>query len=243
MKVGALIQGFWVPSSRYRFLQYVPHLEAAGISSEARPFPETARGWRETLAWVRELDLLFLHRKRPNPWRLWTLRRAARRIVYDLDDAVMYRDTLSLGRQESLSRRLRFASVVKAADWVIAGNRYLEGKVLEYTDQVSVLPTAVDLGRYSPRRWDGASGPVVMGWIGDTGSVAYLESQRDLFEAIGKACPGSSSGCSPAASRSTVISVWRVSPGARRSRRRRSAPLISGSCRSRRIPGRRGSAP
>jgi glycosyltransferase involved in cell wall biosynthesis len=188
MKLGALIQGAEVPSSRYRILQYFPGLEQSGFACEARPFPEG--GWRETLAWVRGLDLLWLHRKRPNALRLLQLRRAAKRIVYDVDDAVMYRDTLSLGRQESASRRRRFAATVKAADLVIVGNRYLERHAREHTDAVSVLPTAIDLSLYAERTWEPRPGPRVLGWIGDTGSVAYLERQRSLFDAIGKACPG-----------------------------------------------------
>ena len=190
IRVGALIQGFEVPSSRYRILQYFPLLEAEGIACEARPFSESVKGWKEEMAWVRSKDLLWLHRKRPSPFRLPLLRRSAKRIVYDVDDAVMYRDTLSLGKQLSRSRQARFKDTVQAADWVVAGNRYLEAEARRHTERVSVLPTALDLAGYSPRAWPGkASGPVVMGWIGDTGSVAYLDQQRPLFEAIGQACP------------------------------------------------------
>ncbi len=188
MRLGALIQGAAVPSSRYRILQYFPALEKAGFACEARPYPEG--GWRETLAWVRGLDLLWLHRKRPNALRLMQLRRAARRIVYDVDDAIMYRDTLSLGRQDSRSRRARFAATVKAADWVVVGNSYLERHAREHTDAVSVLPTSIDTSIYSEKTYKYRYGPMILGWIGDTGSVAYLERQRDLFEAIGKAVPG-----------------------------------------------------
>ena len=94
-EAGALIQGFEVPSSRYRVLQYFPHLEKSGFSCEARPFPASLWGWGKTLRWIRGLDLLILHRKRPSALRLMQIRRAAKRIVYDVDDAVMYRDTLS----------------------------------------------------------------------------------------------------------------------------------------------------
>ena len=191
LHVGALIQGFEVPSSRYRILQYFPALAAEGVACEARPFPGAWRGWRETLRWVRSKDVLWLHRKRPGPLLLPLLKRAAKRMVYDVDDAVMYRDALSLGRQESRSRRARFAATVKAADLVVVGNRYLEAEARRHTDRVSVLPTVLDLSQYEPRHWLARpASPVVMGWIGDTGSVSYLESQRDLFEALGKAVPG-----------------------------------------------------
>lgn len=192
MRVGTLIQGFEVPSSRYRILQYLPLLERSGIACEARPFPADWRGWRETLAWARTLDVLWLHRKRPSVLVLPLLRCAARRIVYDVDDAVMYRDQLALGHQHSRSRRARFAATVKAADHVVAGNRYLQAEARKYTDQVTVIPTVLDMSKYTARTWEASKGPLaplVMGWIGDTGSVAYLERHRDLFEAIGKAVP------------------------------------------------------
>lgn len=190
VRLGALIQGAEVPSSRYRILQYFPLLEREGFACEAKPFPIGWRAWGETLDWVRGLDVLWLHRKRPSAPRLWQIRHAARRLVYDVDDAVMYRDTLSPGRQASWSRRRRFAATVEAADRVIVGNRYLEAHAREHSARVDVLPTAIDLSRYTPRSWEAKDGPVVMGWIGDTGSVAYLESQQALFEALGKACPG-----------------------------------------------------
>lgn len=190
MRVQFLVQGFDVPSTRYRVLQYLPALKAAGFDVTVTPFPDSLAEEQRIYGRAGDYDLVFLHRKRLSKYWIRTLREAAHRIVYDFDDAVMFRDTLSPGDQESTRRRRRFERTCKMADLVIAGNEYLAGFARPLNPRTVVIPTVIDTARYAPRTWDAADGPVTIGWIGDTGSLAYLESQRPLFEAIGKAIPG-----------------------------------------------------
>ncbi len=189
MKVLFLIQGFEVPSSRYRVLQYLPALKAAGIDATITPFPDTLAEEQRIYGGAGEYDVVFIHRKRLSKYWIRTLRKAAKKIVYDFDDAVMFRDTLSVGDQESVRRRRRFERTCRMADLVIAGNAYLADFAKPHNANTVILPTVIDLARYAPRRWGAQPGKVTLGWIGDTGSLAYLESQKPLFEAIGKAVP------------------------------------------------------
>lgn len=201
MKVLFLIQGFEVPSSRYRVLQYLPALKEAGIDATVTPFPETLAEEQRIYSGAGEYDVVFLHRKRLSKFWIRTLRKAAKKIVYDFDDAVMFRDTLSVGEQESVRRRRRFERTCKMADLVIAGNSYLAGFAKPLNPNTVILPTVIDMARYPSdprgvqRKASGdslraqAPSVITLGWIGDTGSLAYLEAQRPLLEAIGKAVP------------------------------------------------------
>ncbi len=184
-----LIQGFEVPSSRYRVLQYLPAVKAAGIDATVTPFPETLSEEQRIYGGAGEYDLVFLHRKRLSKYWIRTLRKTAQKIVYDVDDAVMFRDTLSIGHQESTRRKRRFERTCRMADLVIAGNGYLADLARPANPNTLLLPTVIDMSRYAPRGWGEAPKKITLGWIGDTGSLAYLEAQRPLFEAIGKGIP------------------------------------------------------
>lgn len=182
MRILFLIQGFDVPSSRYRVLQYLPHLRGAGIELEVRPFPETIRESLRVYGSAGAYDAVFLHRKRPGAFLLRRLRRCARAIIYDVDDAVMYRDTRSGGRPRSRTRERRFAAVCRAADEVIVGNDYLRRHAAPHARSVTVIPTSLDAALYAPRAWGESNDTVTLGWIGDTGSVGYLERMRIIFD-------------------------------------------------------------
>lgn len=182
LRLLAFIQGPEVPSSRYRLLQYVPLLRDGGIEVEARPFPATWGERRAAYGAAGAYDAIFLHRRRLNRFDLRRLRRSARGIVYDVDDAVMYRDTRSGGNPDSWSRRRAFAAACRAADEVVVGNEYLREHAAPLARSVTVLPTCLDGSRYAPRGWGATSRAVTVGWIGDTGSVGYLERMRTILD-------------------------------------------------------------
>ena len=189
MRLLFLIQGFEVASSRYRVLQYVPALQEAGFDVTVTPFPRKLGEQQRVYSDAGEYDLVFIHRKRLSKYWIRKLRATAKKIVYDFDDAVMYRDTLSIENQESERRKRRFERTCRVADLVIAGSGYLASFARPLNANTAVLPTVVDLSRYAPRSWNDKPEKITLGWIGDTGSFAYLESQRPLFEAVGQAIP------------------------------------------------------
>ncbi|NWG04150.1 MAG: glycosyltransferase family 4 protein [Syntrophaceae bacterium] len=188
MKVLFLIQGFSVAASRYRVLQYVPYLESKGVEATVRLYPRT---FKENIQFFNSLsryDLLFLQRKRFNQPRLGLLRRRAKKIVYDFDDAVMYRNSKA---KESVSptRRRRFIQMIKNSDFVIAGNEFLKKEVFPFNPNVEVIPTAIDEESYSLKTYLPQQERVILGWIGDHGSIHYLEKMKPIFEKIGKRYP------------------------------------------------------
>ena len=87
---------------------------------EARTFSRLAQ-----LYAVASYDSVILQRKLLPVWQLAILRRNARHLVFDFDDAVLFRDSYSRRGPYSLVRQERFAATVRAADTVIAGNDFL----------------------------------------------------------------------------------------------------------------------
>jgi len=184
MKILFVVQGYDSPSSRYRVLQYLPYLEQEGVETTVATYPKDVRDSAKLYRNVGEHDLVFFQRKRPGPLFLGLVRQRARGMVYDFDDAIMYRNSKA-SSPHSTTRERRFAQIVKAADHVIAGNAFLRDQARKYTSQVTVIPTAIDMGRYALRQHVRKK-KVTIGWIGSRSTLPYLSSIRDVFEELGR---------------------------------------------------------
>jgi glycosyltransferase involved in cell wall biosynthesis len=113
------------------------------------------------------------------------VRQRAKGIVYDFDDAVMYRNK-NASSPYSPTRKRRFARIVKAADHVIAGNTFLYDQARQYAKQVTVIPTAIDIKKYTPKNYNKKNTKVTVGWIGSSSTLPYLDHIKGVFEALGE---------------------------------------------------------
>ena len=93
MKILFLVQGLDVAASRYRVLQYMPYLKEHGVQATILPFPKGFFGKRKLFKSVNRYDILFIQRKRFPVFWLKLIRKNARKIVYDFDDSIMYRNS------------------------------------------------------------------------------------------------------------------------------------------------------
>jgi len=185
MKVLFLIQGFSVAASRYRVLQYIPYLESKGVEAEVSLYPRTLKENFRFFSKLSQYDIVFLQRKRFNQPRLGLLRKRAKRILFDFDDSVMYRNSKAKDPLSS-TRRRRFVQMVKNADFIIAGNEFLKSQVLPFNPNVEVIPTAINQEKYRLKTYPVQQERVTLGWIGDHGSIHYLEKMKPIFEKIGE---------------------------------------------------------
>jgi glycosyltransferase involved in cell wall biosynthesis len=181
-------------SSRIRFLQFLPALEHQGFTFDVCPLldnayvaslyggPKVGAGniirayWRRFLALRRRMryDVVWLE-KEALPW-LPTFLEVARLegipYVVDYDDAWFHRY-----ENHWLSPLLghKIDAVMRIAHTVVAGNDYLARRAHQAgARHVEIVPTAIDLGRYSdlPERPPG--GALTVGWIGIPFNVHYL---------------------------------------------------------------------
>ncbi len=144
------------------------------------------RRWRDKLKLYNTLDrydVVVIFRKLFTPVEFWYIRRKARKIIYDLDDAVMYR-SFGPTPSTSFSRRLRFSYMMKRVDAVIAGNEFLKSEVLRYNDRVVILPTTIDLSRYSMKEAGGPKTHMTIGWMGSNSTLEYLTPIIPAIEKI-----------------------------------------------------------
>lgn len=144
----------------------------------------------ERLAIYRKLpryDVVCIQRRLLSPLEFFLVRKQSKNILFDIDDAIMYRSSRS-SRPYSLSRRLKFRTMVRMSDVVITGNQFLRDEVLNVTPRkkVFVIPTAIDPALY-PQKKEGSGGSgIVLGWIGTKGNLRYLRQLDPVFESIGR---------------------------------------------------------
>src|SRR5262249_22781085 len=144
--------------------------------------------WFGLGAALRHTDAVLLLRKLPRRWQLYLLRRAARFLLFDFDDAVFLRDSFALRGLHSGVRRRRFAAVVRAADLVVPGNEFL--LQASGVHRARVIPTCVDTARYPLAEHQRTGAGVELVWIGSSSTLRGLERIRPLLEHLGKQLPG-----------------------------------------------------
>ncbi|MBM4309015.1 MAG: glycosyltransferase family 4 protein, partial [Deltaproteobacteria bacterium] len=188
MKIAFLIHSLEVNSCRYRVLQYLPYLKKQ-VGEVSIHFYQ--RKWIDKLKFyntLRNYDLLYIHRKLFSPLESWTIRQKANKIIYDFDDALMYRSSGS-GYPHSFSRRLKFAYMMKQTDYVVAGNQFLKSETLRYNPHVEVIPTSIDLSRYHLKESFHRDEPIIIGWLGSSSTLKYLKGLTPVFEDLFKVFP------------------------------------------------------
>jgi len=170
-------------SFRQRIEIYLDYLQAEGINCMVCRYPTgpVAR-WR-LLRSSRDFDAVFLHKKRLNPFDALLLRRYARKVIYDFDDAVMYDDNRP--DKPSRKRQMDFQRTVELADLVVAGNEYLAEHARKFNPNVEILPTGLDLDAYNVPAARGSDGKIRLVWIGSRATLPYLEEIRPSLEKIG----------------------------------------------------------
>jgi glycosyltransferase involved in cell wall biosynthesis len=184
-------------STRYRVLAHLPALRAAGFDPHVR-YPLRAEGPLSAAARVADLtrdittvsraEVVFVHRKMYPPPFATRLRRAANRLVLDIDDAV---DLPPPGRGDDAGTRERyrqnFEATVAAADLVVCGNAELERRVPH--DRTVRIPTPIDTTRFHPDHI-GPAEPLTLGWVGHSDNLPYLERLADPLRELTRRYPG-----------------------------------------------------
>ncbi len=156
------------PSFRVRWGAHLPALAEAGFSCDVREV-----GKRRAALWsaARAADVVVLHRRPFLRFDLASLRRAARSLVFDFDDALYCRPG---NPARSTGRAGRFFRTVAAADLVMAGNLHLARVARLRARRVVVFPSTV--APYALPEADQRSRPFRVAWIGQRATLPHLET-------------------------------------------------------------------
>ena len=184
-------------SSRMRSFQYLPWFESAAIEYIVSPLFDDAMLLRKyqqgsyslwdvfATYWRRihklmgrhQFDLIWIE-KEALPWfPAWFERLLLRDIPYalDFDDAIFHKyDTHRLALVRRVYGR-RLDKLMSKAHLVVAGNHYLANRaVVAGAPRVEIIPTVVDLMRYTPKQTCSPGTKPRIVWIGSPSTVQYL---------------------------------------------------------------------
>ena len=191
---------FWsydpgVASFRHRLRPVVEELRRRGWRCEVEALPKGSyfRRVRERRQALAEADLLVLAKLNLGMGEDRALRRHARLVSLDVDDAIYLRQPRNPGEAADVScvRLARFGRTAAACALVTAGNRRLAHMAERFAPRVEVVPTTVRVGDRppSPPAEDGARRGHTLVWIGLPNNLTYLEPIRPALARLALAYP------------------------------------------------------
>ncbi len=197
MRAIGLVEAYDHVCCRYRLRGFAPHLAPRGWRVDVRPMGCGLIDRPLQLREGHDADTIILQRRLLSWLERKYLKWNARRLVFDFDDAMQYRDSFSpsFTRKGPHCRRRarRFSGTVQLVDAVIAGNSYLADLAKEHTDadRVHVVPTCVNLLRYPRVAEHRERDTIELVWIGCSSTLRALEKDQLRFEQIGRYVTGS----------------------------------------------------
>jgi glycosyltransferase involved in cell wall biosynthesis len=197
MKFGFVTLGANVPSTRFRFLPYLEPLKLRGHHCRLwNSFPPVydyfpTIGWRASSAiktsvrwwqyqqakWFQP-DTIYLERGCFHDATVWLderFRKLAPRLVLDVDDGVF------------LNFPDKIRHLIEISDHVVVSNQNIYRYAEQFGKPITEIPTCVSLQRYPLRRFpENANRKVVIGWIGTSPNLRYLETCSKALRRLSK---------------------------------------------------------
>lgn len=175
---------------RFRVEQYFPLLRHHQVEPLWQPLPHSMQDRFSIYQRLPQFDIVCIQRRVLSPLEFSWVRKRSKKILFDLDDAIMYRSSSS-PHPHSFSRWFKFKWMVRGSDAVIAGNRFLREEVLKVDSKkrVFIIPTPIDLNAYPIKKEVSPSPMMTLGWIGTQGNLRYLEKLEPVFKMIASKFP------------------------------------------------------
>ncbi|MEJ8803030.1 glycosyltransferase family 4 protein [Pontibacter sp. H249] len=197
-------------SQRFRVEQFLPYLQATGISYKLVPFwsrdtfailykggnilrkiAGTLQGFLQRVALVLQLqqyDYIFIHREATPvgpPWFEWLAAKVFKvKLIFDFDDAIWLENTSAENQKASTYKQHH--KIAKVCTWgykISAGNRYLQEYAQQFNEQSVYLPTTINLAKYN-RLKNQETERVVIGWIGSHSTLPYLKLIEPVLQQL-----------------------------------------------------------
>jgi glycosyltransferase involved in cell wall biosynthesis len=167
------------PSARYRALNYFSHLRRAGWQPDHFAVGRSPLRRALLLKKAAAAEAVVVLRKTFSGFYPKLLRRAAKILIFDFDDAVFMRSN----GEASRTRMTRFVRSVQVCDQVWAGNAYLAASAWPYNRNVATLATAIAVEDYDTAVAKPAN-TIDLVWIGSASTKKYLMQLIPALESL-----------------------------------------------------------
>ena len=190
MKVLCVVEHGNAPSTRLRLRDCIEHYQQLGV--EATVLPARRSSLPERLRVLKEAarhDVVVLFKTIGfNEFELSLLQRANRRIVFDFDDAVMFREQKHRRPLRAKTFK-KFLRTVRHCEAVVAGNDFLASFAEATGRRAVILPTSIDLNKYKLKQPNQGLG-LTIGWLGLSDGLPYLRYIHPALQLLSARFPG-----------------------------------------------------
>lgn len=186
------------PGTRYRHTQYIPYLNANGFVLETSPFLDdeylerlyTKKERKISVifyAYVKRLILLLASKESYNvfwiqfesmpfiPFLIEYLLIKSTPYIVEYDEPVFHNYDMHPNPFVKIMLSNKIDKLMKNSALVIAGNSYLAERAYKAgAKQVEIIPTVIDLEKYSVKEYQNNSDKIIIGWIGSLSTSIYL---------------------------------------------------------------------
>jgi glycosyltransferase involved in cell wall biosynthesis len=171
------------PSFRQRIEPYIKDLADRGIDCEVQEL-EKGRSRRAQLKAAGNYLGVWLHKKTMTMMDAFRLKRNAKKVIYEFDDAIVFRSQ-SESPDPQPQRLKRFNRTIACADLVIAGNQVLADLARDSgADNIEIIPTGLDTSRYTPRVHEHEVGQIRLVWIGSASTLKQLRQFTEMLDSL-----------------------------------------------------------
>ena len=188
------------PNQRFRFEQYLGHLERNGFRCTVSHLVEESDDTflyqkgnflnklrfvrrsiakrRADVARMNDFDIIFICREalmtRSTVFER-AFRRSRAKVVFDYDDSIWLQNVSDANRSWSWVKDAgKTAKLIGLADVVFAGNDYLANYARSFNKRVEVVPTTIDTDEYKPVPHS-RNGSVCIGWSGSITTIQHFQ--------------------------------------------------------------------
>ncbi len=193
MRTIALVEGYNHVCCRYRIRAFEPAIRASGGSLIIEPLAENV--WKRMAQFhaAADFDRVILQRKLLDRVQFGILRGRARRLIFDFDDAVLYRDSYHPRGLHCKRRVDRFQRTVSQADAILAGNEFLARTALDHgadPSRIHLMPTCVAISTYQPKIVEPRTDrPIELVWVGSSSTLQGIERSAGIWNRLGREIP------------------------------------------------------
>lgn len=170
-------------SSQFRIHAYLDSLASLGIQIDTTP-ANSFTDWSK----IGTYDAVIVQKKLFRLGQMRHLATHAKRLLYDIDDAIWEPHGKPHGWFTRLRTRSRIRAVARAADLCLAANGVIASYLAQWSTNARVFPMSLDEQLWQPAAAE-SIGPIRIGWSGAPGNLPYLEALEPALAQIQQRYP------------------------------------------------------
>jgi glycosyltransferase involved in cell wall biosynthesis len=196
------------PSQRFRFEQYLDHLNANGYqcnfswllnANDDKFFYSQGKIVRKGLIVIKSIwkrinevlkaskyDIVFVQRECFMLGTSFFEKKFAKRskLIFDFDDSIWIQNISEANKIFSVFKDAsKTKTIIQVADLVFAGNNYLADFARQFNKKVVVVPTTIDTDLYKPVK-KYPKEKICIGWSGSVTTIEHMETKINALTAI-----------------------------------------------------------